>query len=134
MLTKWERIYRGLFYGLLATVAALALWNFMPVWWEATVTGGWRTRFAFVFLIGWYFALRLAARTKSFRAFAFHWKAKGGPYGLCFNLFFLGFPLGLFAYLAPRNHRVEPIIGIVVMLVLTSIVEWLDARKTDSHI
>ena len=106
----------------------------MPVLWEAIVTGGWKARSAFVFLIGWYFALRLAAGTESFRSFVVHWKAKGLLYGLFFNLLFLGFPLGLFAYLTPRNHRMEPIIWIVVMSVLTSIVEWSGARKTDSHI
>jgi hypothetical protein len=134
MLAKWERIYRGFFYGLLVAVAALVLWKFIPVWWEAMVTGGWRARSAFVFLVTWYLALRLAARTKSFRAFVVHWKSRGVLSGLCFNLLVLGFPLGLFAYLAPRNHRVEPIVWIVVMSVLTSIVEWSEARKADSHI
>jgi|CZKH01.1.fsa_nt_gi hypothetical protein len=77
MPSKWERIYRGFFYSLLAAVAAVVLWKVVPVLWEAIVTGGWKARSAFVFLIGWYFALRLAAGTESFRSFVVHWKAKG---------------------------------------------------------
>ena len=134
MTERWERIYRYFFFGLLAAVAAVVLWRFIPVWWETMVTGGWRPRSAFVFLIVWYVALRLTARTKSFRSFVTLAKAKGVLYGLCFNLVFLGFPLGVFAYLGPRNHRLEPVIWIVIMSVLISIVESSAARKTDSRI
>ena len=132
MLAKWERIYRIFFYGVLVTVAALVLWKLIPVLWEALVKGGWRPRAALVFLVGWYVTVRLAARTNRFRAFVSRWQCRSLVHGLCFNLFFFGLPLGLFAYLAPLHTRQELLLSMGLTLVLVSIVGWLSSRPTSS--
>ena len=132
MLAKWERIYRILFYGVLATVATLVLWKLIPALWEALVTGGWRPRAALVFLVGWYITVRLAARTNRFRASLSHWQGTSLVHALFFNLFFFGLPLSVFAYLAPLHNRKELLLSMGLMLVLISVIGWLPSRTTHS--
>jgi hypothetical protein len=132
MLAKWERVYRIFFYGLLAAVATLVLWMFIPVLWEALVTGGWRPRAAFVFLVGWYITVRLAARTNRFRALVSRWQGRSLVHAFCFNLFLFALPVSVFAYLAPLHDREQLLLSNGLMLVLVSVVGWLPGRGTRS--
>jgi len=105
MPAKWERFYLGVINALLGVAALLLFWNIIT-------TSDWRVRSAYVFLIGWGIALRLAGRwiPAGLTAAVQHWRTRGRLYELGFNLLWIGLPLGTFGYLARWPSRWELLI------------------------
>jgi hypothetical protein len=125
MLAKWERAYLGMLYVLLAVAATLFFWGTM-------INSTWRTRSAFVFIIGWVIAVRLGAKwvPSKWAASVNRWLARGRLYAFCFNLLWNGFPLGVFGYLARWQPRWE----LLTLILTTSLIPLLFLGKTDTKV
>jgi hypothetical protein len=124
MPAKWERVYLGMLYVLLAAVAALFFWDIMT-------TNGWRVRSAFIFVIGWGIAVRVGAKWIPSRLTAsLHgWLARGRLHVFCFNLLWFGVPFGIFAYLARWHSRLE----MLTIILLASLMPLLFMRPSERN-
>jgi hypothetical protein len=129
MPATWERVYIGVLYVLLAIATVLFLWDVLT-------TDGWRFRSASIFIIGWAIAVRLGAKwvPSKWSASLNRWLARGRLYVFCFNLLWIGFPVGVFGYLARWHPHWELLTLIMLMSVIPSLFMGRPDSKTSSEV
>jgi len=119
---RWERVYLQVINIFFAAVGMLFTWNVFS-------TSDWRVRSGYIFLVAWVLAVRSGERWIPTRLIASvqHWRATGRLHEFCFNLLWVGFPLGVFGYLVRWHSRWE-LVTLIVLMSLVPLFMWRPDR------